>query len=146
MFSKACKYAIRSVLFMATETSGNKKIGVDELAEKLDVPRHFLAKILQQLTKNRLISSSKGRNGGFYLNDKNRKSNLLNVIECIDGPGIFNDCVLGLEECSNTQPCPYHDSIMKYRNEFYEVVKTETIEESAKRIQAHNLRLQNNLL
>ncbi|NND06857.1 MAG: Rrf2 family transcriptional regulator [Saprospiraceae bacterium] len=141
MFTKSCKYAIRAVMYLATESSEEKKSGVDEIATALEVPKHFLAKILQRLTRNRIISSAKGRNGGFYLSRANQTSNLLAVIECMDGPSAFNDCVLGLESCSNENPCPYHNTVKKYRDAFFEVIKNETIGESASRIKSHNFRL-----
>jgi len=145
MFSKSCKYAIRSVLFLAVNTNEDKKMGVEELATELEVPKHFLAKVLQQLTKHRMISSAKGRNGGFYLSEQNKSASLLTVIESFDGPGIFTDCVLGLDNCSNENPCPYHDSVQQYRTAFYFQLQNETIEASAKRISEHDLKLKNRL-
>lgn len=141
MFSKSCKYAIRAVFYLAAYASEEVKLGVDTLAEKLNVPKHFLAKILQTLVRNHLVSSAKGRRGGFYLSEKNKKSNLLSVIECIEGPGTFTTCILGLSECSNETPCPYHLSVKKYRDKFYDLVASESIEESAKRIKSQNLKL-----
>ena len=132
-------------MYLATESSEEKKSGVDEIASALEVPKHFLAKILQRLTRNRLISSAKGRNGGFYLSEANQASNLLSVVECIDGPGAFNDCVLGLESCSHENPCPYHNSVTKYRDAFFKLIMNETIGESASRIKSHNFRLRNSI-
>lgn len=143
MFSKTCKYAIRAVLFLATHTDEDKKMGVEQMAVELAAPKHFLAKILQQLSKHRMISSAKGRNGGFYLSEKNKSANLLTVIESFDGKGVFTDCVLGLDNCSNDNPCPYHDSVQKWRTAFYMQLQGETIEESAIRIEEQGLKLKN---
>lgn len=115
MFSKACKYGIRAVLYLAAHTSDSKKMGVDEVAESLQVPRHFLAKILQQLAKAGLISSSKGPNGGFYLSRENRKGNLHDVAVTIDGEDLFSSCILGLPVCSSANPCPLHTQAYIYR-------------------------------
>lgn len=141
MFSKSCKYAIRAVLFLAINTDDDTKLGVEELAAELVVPKHFLGKILQQLAKSGMVSSSKGRNGGFFLSKKNKAANLLSVISLIDGKGIFTDCILGLANCSNDNPCPYHDSIQKVRQEFLLQLKDESIAASAKRINKHSLKL-----
>ena len=141
MFSKSCKYAIRAVLFLATSSSNDRKVGVEELSMSLSVPKHFLAKILQQLVRHNLVSSAKGRNGGFYLSEANRESTLLSVIDSIDGPGTFDECVLGLQHCSNEAPCPYHNTFKIYRNQFHQLVSTETIAESAVRIKNKNLKL-----
>ena len=143
MFSKSCKYAIRAVLYLASRTDDKHKIGVEAIAEDLQVPKHFLAKILQQLTKNRLISSSKGRYGGFYLNEANKANNLLSVIESFDGPGTFTDCVLGLSVCSDANPCPYHNAVHNYRNQFYFQLQSETVDDTIKRIKRNNLKIKN---
>jgi Rrf2 family iron-sulfur cluster assembly transcriptional regulator len=46
MFLKSCKYGIRAVLYLAIHTKNGEKIGVNDIAEELNVPKHFLAKIL----------------------------------------------------------------------------------------------------
>ncbi len=143
MFSKSCKYAIRAVLYLAVNSDEDNKMGVEKLADELAVPKPFLAKILQQLTKTDLISSTKGRNGGFYLSQKNKSSNLLTVIETFDGKGILTNCVLGLDNCSNENPCPYHHNVQTFRKDFLTQLQNETIEESAKRIDDQNLKLKN---
>lgn len=140
-FSKSCEYAMRATLYLATNSSDTSKIGVEQLSTVLDIPKHFLGKILQQLTKNRLISSAKGRNGGFFLSEENLNQSLTKIIESFDGPGVFTDCVLGLKECSSINPCPYHHTIQKYRSDFYDLLNNESIRDAAKRINTHNFNL-----
>lgn len=142
MFSKSCEYAIRAVLFLASYPVG-ELVGVEELSEKLKVPRHFLAKILQQLSKNKLISSTKGRHGGFFLSETNREESLISVIESIEGPDVFTSCILGLENCSNAAPCPYHHVAKPLRDNLYRLLKNESIGESAARIKEQGLKLLN---
>jgi Rrf2 family transcriptional regulator, iron-sulfur cluster assembly transcription factor len=141
MFSKSCKYAIRAVLFLAINTNADHKMGVEEIGTELEIPKHFLAKILQQLTKTRIVSSAKGRNGGFYLSKENKSSNLMTVILSFDGPGVFSDCIIGLNNCSNENPCPYHNSVQKYRNQFLAQLQNETIEATALRVNKQNLKI-----
>jgi Rrf2 family protein len=143
MFSKSCKYAIRAVLYLSIHSNEEKMIGVDVIADELEVPKHFLAKLLQQLSRARLISSMKGRSGGFYLSEKDLKSNLMAVIEAIDGPGTFTDCVLGLKTCSEENPCPYHNRITDFRSSFYKQLIEETIGEISSRILEKNFKLKN---
>ncbi|NNF33063.1 MAG: Rrf2 family transcriptional regulator [Saprospiraceae bacterium] len=143
MFSKSCKYAIRAVLYLSIHSGEDKMIGVDVISDELDVPKHFLAKLLQQLSRARLISSMKGRSGGFFLSEKDLESNLLLVIEAIDGPGTFTDCVLGLKTCSDKNPCPYHFKITDFRSKFYAQLKEETVGEISTRIKEKNFKLKN---
>ena len=115
MFSKSCEYAIRAVLHLAAYTNEEKKLGAKEVAEALEVPKSFLAKLLQQLAKHHLIASSKGAGGGFYLAPENQKVSLVDVIRCIDGNDLFSSCVLGLPICSSTNPCPLHQHALLFR-------------------------------
>jgi Rrf2 family iron-sulfur cluster assembly transcriptional regulator len=71
MLSSATKYTIRAVLYLATYTDISNKIGVKQIAEDLEIPQPFLAKLLQQLSRSKLVSSSKGPSGGFYLSEHN---------------------------------------------------------------------------
>lgn len=108
MFTKSCQYAIRAVLYLTEPKNQEKKIGVKEIAETLQVPQQFLAKILQQLAKHNLISSLKGPNGGFFISDANASVTLLDIVECIDGKGALTSCILGMPSCSSEHPCQLH--------------------------------------
>ena len=141
MFSKSCKYAIRAVLFLAVKGKEGRKVGVQEIAEALGVPKHFLAKILQQLSRNSLIASTKGPHGGFYLNEENRNANLIKVVECMDGPEIFTSCLLGLPVCSSENPCPLHVQAFAFREGLLYQIKHQSIEELANRIEREQLKL-----
>lgn len=134
MLSKSCKYAIRAVLYLAISADEGNKMKAEEIAEKLDIPKHFLAKILQPLAKRGIISSTKGRQGGFYLNEVNKSNKLLTIIEYFDGKDVFINCILGLNHCSNEMPCPYHNWVDPCRTLLYSKIQSETIGTSAKRI------------
>ncbi|MCC6725439.1 MAG: Rrf2 family transcriptional regulator [Saprospiraceae bacterium] len=108
MFTKSCQYAIRAVIYMTEQKESLKNIGVKEMADSLQVPQQFLAKILQQLSKHNLISSVKGPNGGFYISEANGKVTLLDIVECIDGKAALSSCILGMPKCDSEHPCPLH--------------------------------------
>ena len=140
MFSKSCKNAIRAVLYLAIHSDEDRKLGVDSIATELGVSRHFLAKTLQLLAKADFISSARGPNGGFYLNAANRRSNLLSIIRYMDGPESVSECVLGLPNCSNDNPCPFHVHVKKFRDGLNQFLFMQSIEEAAKRISQEDLR------
>lgn len=142
MFSKSCKYGIRAVLYLAVNTKkAGKKIGVAEIAAELDVPKHFLAKILQELSRQNLISSTKGPKGGFFLSEKNIQEPLLRIIESIDGPQVMGSCILGLPVCSSETPCPLHEKSTAYREGLLEIISNQNIENLAESIIIENLTL-----
>ena len=73
MLSNACKYAIRALLYLAIHTDEATKIGVKKIADEIEVPQPFLSKLLRQLSTNKLISSTKGPGGGFFLDPVNKE-------------------------------------------------------------------------
>jgi len=81
---------------------------IRELAAKLDIPYHFLAKILQSLATKGILNSQRGPAGGFALSKPPEEINLISVVEAIDGLAISNQCVLGFPECGGSNPCALH--------------------------------------
>jgi len=140
MFSTSCKNAIRAVLYLAIHSEEGNKLSVDDIATSLEVSRHFLAKVLQQLAKGDLVSSTRGPNGGFYLSEANRNQNLLSIIRFMDGPQTDTKCVLGLENCSNDHPCPFHHHVKKFRNGLDQFLQNQTIGEAAREVSLEELR------
>ena len=119
MLSKSCIYALRSIIYIGHHGTFKHKLGIKEIANELDLPVHFLSKILQRLVKQDIVQSLKGPNGGFYLNEKSKEASLLNIIEVIDGLAFFTSCGLGLKECTETHPCPLHNDFKVYRDGLY---------------------------
>ncbi|GGB07646.1 MULTISPECIES: RrF2 family transcriptional regulator [Mucilaginibacter] len=127
IFSKTCEYAVRAVFFIAQRTADGSRVGIKEIAVNIDSPEHFLAKILQDLSRRGIIQSVKGPNGGFYLDAQSLARPLSDVIEAVDGGGIFRDCGLGLKECSSKNPCPLHHDFLDVRNRLQNMLESITI-------------------
>jgi len=132
MFSKSCEYAIKAAIYIATNSLMDKKVGFVAIAKEIDSPEAFTAKILQKLTKDGLIQSVRGVNGGFYI-PKNliAKIKLAEIVHSIDGDAVFKGCGLGMEKCNANQPCPLHDKFMSIRNDLRQMLETTNLEELA---------------
>lgn len=131
MLSNSSKYAIRAVLYLANNSSVEKKLGSKKIAEEIDIPAPFLAKIFQILSKAHIIKSTKGPNGGFYLTKKELSKNLLRVIESIDGLHAFNSCFLGLPTCSEENQCAVHHIVVPFRDTLLKELSGRSISEFA---------------
>jgi Rrf2 family protein len=83
-------------------------VPVRELAEQCRIPVHFLGKICHRLTRGGILASYKGPNGGVALARPAEEIRLLQVVEAMDGLDGFGRCVLGLDACDDTLPCPLH--------------------------------------
>lgn len=109
MFSNSSKYAIKAILFLAVNSSEDHRIMVKDIAEPINVPQAYLAKLLQELSRAEIISSKKGPKGGFYMSEKNTLNTLMDVVNVIDGDDKFNSCLISLEKCNADKPCPLHN-------------------------------------
>jgi Rrf2 family protein len=127
VFSKTCEYAIRAVFYIAQKSQEGQKTGMKEIAENIDSPEAFLAKILQKLSKAGLISSSKGPTGGFYLDAAGLQRPLADIVVAIEGDDIFTGCGMGLSYCSEENPCPLHKDFKKIRNQITKMLHETTI-------------------
>ena len=132
MFSKTCEYGIRAAIFIASESYQNNRVGLRAIAEKIDSPEAFTAKILQILSKNNIIRSIKGVGGGFEIpKEKMSQIKLSQIVTALDGDRVFTGCGLGLRQCSEDHPCPVHDKFKSIRNELAFMLENTNLEELA---------------
>ena len=131
IFSRQCEYALQAVSYLALQPAG-KKTSIKELTRKLNIPYHFLAKILQKLTYKKLLVSLKGPSGGFSLALPAENITLFHLVEAIDGSGFATTCVMGFPECSGKSPCAVHKDWAKMRDGIYLMLVSKNIAEIAR--------------
>ncbi len=103
------------MIFIAQRSKKGEKAGIKEISKEIDSPEAFIAKILQDLGRRGLVLSTKGPNGGFYLDDKLLDGSLAAIVKAVDGEKIFSGCGLGLKQCSEVHPCPIHNEFKSIR-------------------------------
>ena len=82
---------------------------VKEMAEALEVPRNYLSKILHRMAQMGLLTSTRGRGGGFTLSRAPDMVTLGEVIACLEpADATETRCLLGRPECSDDHPCTAH--------------------------------------
>ncbi|MEH0153836.1 Rrf2 family transcriptional regulator [Limibacter armeniacum] len=132
MFSKACEYGIRAMLFITTKSIHGERTSLKAISKEIGSPEAFTAKILQQLTKNKVLQSVKGPNGGFEVRPEDAsKTKLIEIVSIIDGDQLFTGCGLGLPKCNDEKPCPLHHSFLKIRNDIQQLLSQTSLEELA---------------
>jgi Rrf2 family protein len=129
MLSNTCKYAIRSVVYLSVYSSPESKIGIKKISEELSIPTPFLGKILQTLSRKKILISTKGPHGGFTLARPAEDISLMDIIELIDGTDIFDTCIVRTSHCSDEEPCGIHDKISSVRKELKSFFIHQTIDD-----------------
>ncbi len=135
IFSRQCEYALQAVLYMSAQPK-TKFTNINEISGRLDIPMPFLAKTLQLLVQNGILSSQKGPKGGFRLEKSPDEVALFHVVDAIDGTDFLTSCVLGFPECSSKNPCPMHPEWGQVRDRVYQVLASKTVADFSREISA----------
>lgn len=106
--TRQADYALRAMLYLA-RLDHNQRAATSQIAEEMEIPPSFLAKIISQLSIAGLIHTSRGARGGVSLATTPENVSLLDVVEAIDGPITLNECTRDPSVCSFGETCPIHD-------------------------------------
>ena len=131
IYSRSAEYAIRAFVHLANVPAGKYEM-VKDIAEQEDIPVHFLAKILQQLTRTGLLRSRKGPAGGFALRVPPADVKLWDIVAVLDGTSQYTTCASGLSECSDEMPCSMHDGWVALRTSIIDYLERNTIADLVK--------------
>ena len=146
MFSKATEYALRATIYIAKTSTEENKIGIAEIAKAIDSPQSFTAKILQSLAKdNRVVSSVRGPNGGFFLTENAKKLPVRAILKAMGEDEVLEKCVLGLKRCSEVQPCPMHEQYKSIKQQLIKLFTTKSIQQLADEIKEGKVFITNKL-
>ena len=105
MISRTAEYALRAVVALGSNPEGPRT--TQQIAHQTRVPSGYLAKVLQALSRAKLVISQRGLNGGFVLSRPLEQLTILDVINAVDPLKRIERCPLGLEVHGN-RLCPLH--------------------------------------
>ena len=131
VFNKETEYAIRGLVYIQAQNSLGRKPGILEIAQEIDAPHFYTAKILQRLVRQGFVASQKGKGGGFYFDPGKAVLPLKQLIIATEGDNLFCGCGFGLKKCDENNPCPLHESYAPIRNAIENLVTNETIQSLA---------------
>jgi Rrf2 family protein len=109
MITQKAKYAFKALFHMAALPAGTS-IRIEQIAEGAGVPRKFLEHILLDLKKKGIVTSNRGRSGGYTLVKKPDDMTISDVLRAIDGPIAPLPCISRTayrrcEDCKDEKTC-----------------------------------------
>ncbi|MDF1614396.1 RrF2 family transcriptional regulator [Desulfurivibrio dismutans] len=119
--TRATDYAIRCVYCLARHPG--ELWMIDDIAREMEIPKSFLAKILQKLARAKLVESQRGVRGGFRLARPPREISLHDVMVAIEGPVAMNVCTMEGGRCDRSGQCRVHPVWVTVRQEVEEILK-----------------------
>lgn len=132
ILTKSCIYALRSSVYLAKQHE-DFYVTIKELSDELGISFHFLTKVLQQLTKQEILKSYQGPNGGVKLAKDACEITFLEIVQSVDGSHVISECALGLPGCGELAPCPLHEHWSGLKNGLKQMMSNVTIADLAAR-------------
>lgn len=128
--TRAADYAVRVMVFLATLRAG-QRASLSEIVKTTGAPDSFLSKVLQGLTRARLITSRRGPAGGFEISVLGRGASMRDVVEAIDGPIHLNVCLSERRSCPRKDWCPAHPVWVKAQDALLAVLDSAMVADLA---------------
>lgn len=102
--TRAAEYGVLGLVALARRPAG-EVVMIDVICDEEDVPRSFLGKIFQSLTRAGIVRSARGSGGGFTLARVPEKISALEIIEAVEGPISLQRCLDDATGCEHSGGC-----------------------------------------
>jgi len=152
MLSKKTKYALNALVYLARQAVkyDKKPVLISEIAREQRIPQKFLELILLELKNAGIISSKKGKGGGYYLLRPAQEVDIADIIRLFEGAIALLPCATHkyyerCEECTDERTCGIRALFKELRDETVKLLKQNTLadllqrEEDLKAIQNEGL-------
>jgi Rrf2 family protein len=103
-----CRYAVRALVELGA-ARGQGPLSLRELGERQHISKRYLEHLIRPLQAAGLVRSSRGAVGGYELARDPAEVNLRRVIEILEGPISYVDCIADPECCDRSDICPARD-------------------------------------
>lgn len=138
MLTSKAKYALRAMVDLATQTGvgPRRPLFIADIAQRQDIPRRFLENILLELRKHGLVTSHRGKAGGYALAKAPDQITFADIIRAIDGPLALTPCTSRTsyqrcEDCLDEAVCAIRKTMIKVRDASADILEGVTLAEAA---------------
>ncbi len=127
--TRAAEYARSGCMVYLAKRGKGVLTSRQEIAQRAEIPGHFLAKIAQDLARAGLIEIRQGAKGGFVLLKEPAAISLLEVVEIMIGEIYLNDCIARPSTCRVSYSCAVHQVWMKARDQLRTTLSEVSLEQ-----------------
>ncbi len=137
--TRGADYGVRVMIYLAGLPADERAL-LPALAQATDAPVSFLSKVLQALAYAKLISSRRGKSGGFAILPLGLQASMHEVIQAIDGPICLNVCLASGRSCARKAHCPAHPVWERAQRAMLDVLTSTMIAELASQARVRQAR------
>jgi len=131
MLSKKTKYGLKALSYL-TKQPKNKPVLISDISTSENISKKFLESILLTLKKNGILSSKKGKGGGYYLLKEPDEIRISTVIRLLEGPIAMLPCVSlnyyeKCDDCFNEELCSLNILMAEVRDSTLKILENKTL-------------------
>jgi len=113
--SKKAEYALMALKDLALRPE-SEAASAREIAERYEIPVEVMAKVLQRLAKQHVVTSQHGTHGGYFLARPASQISVAEAIEAIDGPVTVTVCSSLDDDCDQYATCTIRDPLWRIKD------------------------------
>jgi Rrf2 family protein len=130
--TRAGEYGVLGMTALARRPLGTV-VMIDEVSREEDIPKSFLGKIFQSLSRAGLVQSVRGTGGGITLTKAPEEITVLAVIEGVEGPIALQRCLEEKPDCVHIGHCALCGLFSEAQDRLRETLARTTLAELALR-------------
>ena len=131
MLSKKTKYGLKALSYLAKQEA-NVPILISDISESENISKKFLESILLTLKKSGILSSKKGKGGGYYLIKNPNDIKISTIIRLLEGPIAMLPCVSlnyyeKCDDCKSEERCSLNILMAEVRDSTLKILENKTL-------------------
>jgi Rrf2 family protein len=125
MLSRTGLYALQALLHLAVQGNGTQ-VSASAMADALEIPRTYLAKVLQRLAREGVLESTRGAGGGYRLVADPARLTVAGAVAPFEELRAPQTCLMG-GACDLTNPCAAHARRTAWNQAAMEILEQTTL-------------------
>ena len=131
MLSKKTKYGLKALSYLSKQEENNPVL-ISDISTSENISRKFLESILLTLKRNGILSSKKGKGGGYFLLKKPNEIKISTVLRVLEGPIAMLPCVSlnyyeRCDDCVNEEECSLSILMAEIRDSTLKILENKTL-------------------
>jgi len=131
MLSKKTKYGLKALSYLSKQPQ-NQPVLISDISAAENISKKYLESILLTLKKNGILSSKKGKGGGYYLLKEPNEIKISAVIRVLEGPIAMLPCVSlnyyeQCDDCINEELCSLNILMAEVRDSTLKILENKTL-------------------
>ncbi|AMC10620.1 Rrf2 family transcriptional regulator [Lutibacter profundi] len=131
MLSKKTKYGLKALSYL-TKQEKNVPVLISDISKAENISQKYLESILLTLKKSGILSSKKGKGGGYYLLKDPKEIKIATIMRVLEGPIAMLPCVSlnyyeKCDDCVNEELCSLSILMAEVRDSTLKILENKTL-------------------